>query len=539
MGSTPRSKAQSICGGFCRPTPYKPSVAEPELQRSGANQIDVSLPGVDERRARRAPGRHHGPDVLLRLGAERPRRGLQDQPRAGQRRPAGDQRALQRGQAGVEVHRRDRRRQHGRRASSTRSTRSRTQPLNEGVPEEKRAGPASRTSPTRASRSNAEILEVPEGIIVVRNDDDRAARPARGKVDHGGSSRTTRCSTARTSRTRSRTSRTAAAARRSSRWSSATRAARRSPTTTRAIAQRGADNAALNGGLQNPIGASHHFAIRLDNELISTPYINFRENPDGIDGSHGAADLRRLHDHRRAQDLARLLKIGALPLRLELISRSQVSATLGQQALHQGLIAGLAGFAIVAIFLLVFYRVLGVIAVARALHLRALPVRADQADPDHADAAGHRRPDPHDRRRGGREHRHLRTRQRGDPRTADRSPPASRRATRRASRRSSTRTSSRCSSPSSSSSSPRRGSRASPSCSASARSSRSSRPCSRPRRSCSRCATRALLRQPSALGAGKPRKPITFDFMGASKWFFSAVRRDPAHLRASPSAPTA
>ena len=61
-----------------------------------------------------------------------------------------------------------------------------------------------------------------------------------------------------------------------------------------------------------------------------------------------------------------MLKIGALPLRLELISRSQVSATLGRQALDQGLIAGLAGFAIVALFLLVFYRVLGVIAVHRA-----------------------------------------------------------------------------------------------------------------------------------------------------------------------------
>ena len=30
-----------------------------------------------------------------------------------------------------------------------------------------------------------------------------------------------------------------------------------------------------------------------------------------------------------------------------------------------------------------------------------------------------------------------------------------------------------------------------------------------------------LLRRPSALGAGKQRKPITFDFMGASRWFFS------------------
>ena len=145
--------------------------------------------------------------------------------------------------------------------------------------------------------------------------------------------------------------------------------------TTRAIAQRGADNAAINGGLQDPIGASHRFAIRLDNELISTPYINFRENPDGIDGSQGA-QISGGFTITTAQDLARLLKIGALPLRLELISRSQVSATLGRQALDQGLVAGLAGFAIVAVFLLVFYRVMGVIAVVAlciyALYLLAL-----------------------------------------------------------------------------------------------------------------------------------------------------------------------
>jgi SecD/SecF fusion protein len=137
--------------------------------------------------------------------------------------------------------------------------------------------------------------------------------------------------------------------------------------TTRAIANRGADNA-LPG--INPIDASHHFAIRLDQDLISTPYINFRENPDGIDGSNGA-QISGGFTIQSAQDLAQLLKIGALPLKLELISRSQVSATLGQQALDQGLIAGLAGFAVVAVFLILLYRVLGVIAVI-ALAIYAL-----------------------------------------------------------------------------------------------------------------------------------------------------------------------
>ena len=54
----------------------------------------------------------------------------------------------------------------------------------------------------------------------------------------------------------------------------------------------------------------------------------------------------------------------------------------------------------------------------RAGRLRDLLLRADQAHPDHADAAGHRGPDPHDRRRGRREHRDLRTGQGGDPRRA-------------------------------------------------------------------------------------------------------------------------
>jgi SecD/SecF fusion protein len=126
---------------------------------------------------------------------------------------------------------------------------------------------------------------------------------------------------------------------------------------TREIAQRGSDNALT----QDPIATSQHFAIVLDNELVSAPYINWRENPDGIDGSTGA-QISGGFTIQSAQDLAKILKIGALPVRLDLVSRSQVSATLGAQALHQGLIAGIAGFAIVAMFLIVFYRVLGLIA---------------------------------------------------------------------------------------------------------------------------------------------------------------------------------
>ncbi|MGH2968945.1 MAG: protein translocase subunit SecD, partial [Solirubrobacteraceae bacterium] len=127
---------------------------------------------------------------------------------------------------------------------------------------------------------------------------------------------------------------------------------------TARIAQRGVDNT-LPGA--DPVQSSQHFAIVLDDELVSSPYINYNENPDGIDGSTGA-QISGGFTIQSAQDLAKILQIGALPIKLELISRSQVSASLGAQALDQGLVAGVAGFAIVALFLIAFYRVLGLIA---------------------------------------------------------------------------------------------------------------------------------------------------------------------------------
>src|SRR5688500_4987569 len=127
---------------------------------------------------------------------------------------------------------------------------------------------------------------------------------------------------------------------------------------TRRIAQRGADTTLPGVPAEQ---ASQQFAIVLDQDLVSKPFINFQENPDGIDGSTGA-QISGGFTIQSAQDLAKILQIGALPIKLELISRSQVSASLGAQALNQGLIAGLAGLGIVALFLMSYYRVLGLIA---------------------------------------------------------------------------------------------------------------------------------------------------------------------------------
>jgi SecD/SecF fusion protein len=105
-----------------------------------------------------------------------------------------------------------------------------------------------------------------------------------------------------------------------------------------------------------------HFATALDQQLVTVPEIDYTQYPDGITGGSGA-DITGGFTTTSATTLANELRLGALPIKLKQISESQVSATLGQQALNQGLIAGLVGLAVVALFLLTFYRLLGVIAV--------------------------------------------------------------------------------------------------------------------------------------------------------------------------------
>jgi SecD/SecF fusion protein len=136
---------------------------------------------------------------------------------------------------------------------------------------------------------------------------------------------------------------------------------------TRRIAQRGQAQAI--GPATNPevaAATSGHFAVILDNEVQSRPIINFQENPDGIDGRNGAqisGGFNGDHGLETAQELATTLQIGALPIDLHLISETQVSATLGSQALHDGIKAGIIGLALVIIFLLAYYRFLGLVSV--------------------------------------------------------------------------------------------------------------------------------------------------------------------------------
>ncbi len=128
---------------------------------------------------------------------------------------------------------------------------------------------------------------------------------------------------------------------------------------TKRIAQRG--EAAQLPGITKA-NALQHFAIVLDEQVITSPSIDYTQFPSGIDVSNGS-EITGGFTLTSAQNLADELQSGALPIKLELIAKSLVSATLGKQALNQGLLAMLAGLLVVCLFLLTFYRVLGMVAI--------------------------------------------------------------------------------------------------------------------------------------------------------------------------------
>lgn len=112
------------------------------------------------------------------------------------------------------------------------------------------------------------------------------------------------------------------------------------------------------------------FSIILDGELETYPTIDFVQNPDGIQG--GSAQITGLGSPQEAQDIALVLQSGSLPVRFVALSSSQVSATLGQTSLRDGLIAGAIGLLLMMIYLVVFYRVLGLVADLALLIFAAL-----------------------------------------------------------------------------------------------------------------------------------------------------------------------
>jgi preprotein translocase subunit SecD len=73
----------------------------------------------------------------------------------------------------------------------------------------------------------------------------------------------------------------------------------------------------------------------------------------------GKAQISGAFDVKTAQALVRNLNYGALPVPIELISTQTVGASLGQSAVHGGIRAGIIAFIVIAIFLIIWYRLAG------------------------------------------------------------------------------------------------------------------------------------------------------------------------------------
>ncbi len=118
----------------------------------------------------------------------------------------------------------------------------------------------------------------------------------------------------------------------------------------------------IGGGQGDYRNFVQHFAIVLDREIKSWPSIDFRDNPNGIRGTNGA-QITGIGELGEARDLALVLQSGALPVTFTTLEQTAISATLGKDSLAEAKLAAIAGLLVVALFLLIFYRVLGVVAV--------------------------------------------------------------------------------------------------------------------------------------------------------------------------------
>jgi SecD/SecF fusion protein len=132
---------------------------------------------------------------------------------------------------------------------------------------------------------------------------------------------------------------------------------------TRREAQRGSLACQGASSQQDIQRCAQHFAIVLDGEIQSVPYIDFKRNPDGIPGDNGAQIDMGGGSLGDAKKLALVLQTGALPVQFTTAERTDVSATLGKDSLNQAKKAALVGLVVVALFLLLFYRFLGLVAV--------------------------------------------------------------------------------------------------------------------------------------------------------------------------------
>lgn len=103
-----------------------------------------------------------------------------------------------------------------------------------------------------------------------------------------------------------------------------------------------------------------YVVIVLDNRVESAPQINAqRFNGQATISGGGSGGFT----HTQASNLALVLRYGALPVKLTQSEVRTVSATLGKASLRAGLIAGFIGLALVLFYMILYYRLLGIVVV--------------------------------------------------------------------------------------------------------------------------------------------------------------------------------
>jgi SecD/SecF fusion protein len=99
-------------------------------------------------------------------------------------------------------------------------------------------------------------------------------------------------------------------------------------------------------------------AIMLDDEVISSPTVQ----PELCDGAGTATQISGQFTQQSAEDLAILIKGGALPVPVEVVEQRTVGAPLGDAAIDASVEAGIIGIALTGLFIVVVYRLMGLMA---------------------------------------------------------------------------------------------------------------------------------------------------------------------------------
>ncbi|HEY9644394.1 MAG TPA: protein translocase subunit SecD [Coleofasciculaceae cyanobacterium] len=107
-------------------------------------------------------------------------------------------------------------------------------------------------------------------------------------------------------------------------------------------------------------GTGRSLGIFLDNQLLSAPVVDARYAQTGISG--GQATITGGFDTQEAADLSVQLRGGALPVPVEIVENRTVGATLGQDSIQRSIYAAILGLALVLIFMVVYYRLPGMVA---------------------------------------------------------------------------------------------------------------------------------------------------------------------------------